>query len=87
MQILTRTVVAFESALHTEYAPKCIFEGVSHLILAKHHGLNSSPKESNSTLLSAWRAFAPNMLATSIDANHVTLLKHPHIDLLAPVFT
>jgi arthrofactin-type cyclic lipopeptide synthetase C len=74
----------FAAALRTHYKPSEVYEGRVQLILATDPKLDQvANREKREEFTSQWKAWAPNLVCIQSRANHMTLLRPPHVHEVA----
>jgi thioesterase domain-containing protein len=87
-EVLRGPLRAFASALRTTYVPSNIYEGPVRLILVDDPKLDKmSNIQKQQQVLIEWTNWAPNLTYTHAPGNHLTLLKEPHVQVLAQILT
>jgi arthrofactin-type cyclic lipopeptide synthetase C len=75
----------FAMALRSNYTPsRPYYMGSVQLVLANDLGLRRNVnRERHGHIVETWRRWAPNLVYLSAPGNHTTLLKQPHVRVLA----
>ena len=70
----------FAAALRTHYKPSGLYEGRVQLVLATDPKLDEAAnQQKHKETTEGWKEWAPNLVCIHSRANHMTLLKPPHI--------
>ena len=82
--VLRATLRTFSTALRTPYEPRTTYSGPVHLLLADENKMDQDAKQQQHELIVAgWRRWAPNLVYTCAQGNHVTMLEPPDVFDLA----
>jgi amino acid adenylation domain-containing protein len=82
-EILEGTLRTFSVALRTHYSPTTVYSGKVNLVLALDQTLDKQKNlERNEEIVEKWRKYASNIVYWQTQANHMTVLKSPHINEL-----
>ncbi|WP_334186719.1 amino acid adenylation domain-containing protein [Noviherbaspirillum sp.] len=74
----------FSTALRTTYSPRAVYPGPVRLALATDSTLDAqADHQQRIETLAGWKACAPQVLCWHAPGNHFTVLKAPHVHVLA----
>lgn len=82
--VLEGPIRTFAAALRTSYCPKSAYAGRVNLVYASDSRIGGTDNvERRDHMFEAWKRWAPNATAWHGPGNHITILKHPHVQALA----
>jgi thioesterase domain-containing protein len=82
--VLLGPVRAFETGLRTHYQPRGVYPEPLRLVLVSDSSLDYQANQGKFLAsVNGWRRFAPNLVAWHGPGNHMTVLKPPHVSVLA----
>jgi arthrofactin-type cyclic lipopeptide synthetase C len=74
----------FAAAIRAQYVPVGRYEGAARLVLVDDPRLeHDAIQREHWKVLNGWRVLVPDLSCTHSPANHMTVLKAPHVQLLA----
>jgi thioesterase domain-containing protein len=77
----------FAAALRTRYRPQNSYPEALHLVLADDPKLNANNNRLHrARRVEGWQRWAPNLIYSHCPGNHVTMLRPPHVLVLARVY-
>jgi thioesterase domain-containing protein len=74
----------FAAAMRTHYRPDAIYPGAVRLVLVNDAKLDANSNQRQQGSIAGWQRYAPDLVAVQAPGNHITVLKRPHVDSLAP---
>jgi thioesterase domain-containing protein/aryl carrier-like protein len=82
--VLLGPVRTFETARRTCYHPQEVYPGPVRLVLVSDTALDGAVNDQKFLeSFNGWRCFAPNLVPYQGPGNHMTVLKPPHVNVLA----
>ncbi|MDD5036538.1 MAG: alpha/beta fold hydrolase, partial [Methylococcaceae bacterium] len=83
-QALHGTLRHYAGCVRTSYRPEAIYSGPVRLVLVRDDRLaEEADRQRRETIVAGWKRWAPELTVLRGGGNHMTLLKPPHVQILA----
>ncbi|MDD5036105.1 MAG: amino acid adenylation domain-containing protein, partial [Methylococcaceae bacterium] len=83
-QALRGTLRHYASCLRAAYRPEAVYSGPVRLVLVGDERLaEEADRQRRETIVAGWKRWAPDLTDWLGEGNHMTLLKPPHVKILA----